>query len=98
MNPFQRLHDAILDEIVIDWERGAVRVHLGVTDSEKRVLTAHGVTKLVMPREHPWGPSVWINKTEGPADANGSKVLKIEMQSGDVLEITARDFELLPWE
>jgi len=48
-----------------------------------------------VPREHPWGPSVHVDGSAGPApSANGKLALRLEMQSGDVLELEAEAIDL----
>jgi hypothetical protein len=56
-------------------------------------LQAEGVSHLEVPRLNPWGPSVSVNEVRGPTtNANESQAIEIEMQSGDVIKITAKSF------
>jgi hypothetical protein len=66
-------------------------------ESERYELSATGIRKLRLPREFPWGFSDWISGIDGPNQISGGLlILKIEMQSGDVIEIVAEKFELPP--
>jgi hypothetical protein len=61
------------------------------TATERNVdYVFRGVTELVLPRLQPWGPSVSINAFRVPS----AGLFEIEMQSGDVIRIKAK--ELLP--
>ena len=52
--------------------------------------------ELSVPRTFPWGPSVSVNTVEGPVkQENGLAVLSMEMQSGDLIRIVARSFDLV---
>lgn len=62
----------------------------------KRVVVQR-VTRLVCPREHPWGPSVCINDVRlSKLASNEAFQMEIEMQSGDVLSILGSDISLEP--
>jgi hypothetical protein len=85
------LHDATLKSVNFEWETAAVRLTLktGVAPSDVAVVEAEGVTSLNCPRLQPWGPSSSVNAAALEELADG-KVLSIEMQSGDVIEIRCR--------
>jgi len=82
------LHDATLKTVEFGWEAAVIRLMLkiGPAPSDLAVLEAHGVTSLVCPRLCPWGPSSSVNAATIEALADG-KLLTVEMQSGDVLEV-----------
>jgi hypothetical protein len=93
-----RLHDAVLHSIVIDWRAGTVEIVLTVSGSShgRLSLRAEGLTALSCPRAHPWGGSVHVNgATIVPGDPDGARLLAIEMQSGDVVQIRASDFHVI---
>ena len=90
------LHVWQLHSIALDWKSGELRLDLG-WESQRYELVAIGLGKLNLPHEFPWGPSNWINEMDGPNKiADGLLELKIEMQSGDVIEIVAKKFTLPP--
>jgi hypothetical protein len=59
---------------------------LDVTTQEgSQAFTFKDVVGLVLPREHPWGPSASINEVRDKPES-----CEIEMQSGDVIVIRRR--------
>jgi len=66
-----------------------------MTDRDlKGALLTDGENSIVF---QPWGPSVSINKCDGPvAQESGGFRLVIEMQSGDEIELVARQFDMPP--
>ena len=88
MNPIPRFHDAVLETCTIHWEEGRVSVQL-TADIGKVVLTAEGMTDFACPHRFPWGPSDSVNEVRLSATAEG-RCLEIEMQSGDVLQLSCR--------
>lgn len=89
------MHDWTLVAIHFDWAAGRVDVELRNRSSMNVTLVAEHVTKLHVPHLQEWGPSVSINEVTGPLDIVGGKQLSIEVQSGDVIEISAASF-LIP--
>jgi hypothetical protein len=91
------LHDWTLVEIHFDWRSGRVTVELDDLSFARRVFIAEGVRELHVPKENEWGPSVRVNGAiETDAPLGIGRCLKIEMQSGDVIQITAQQFSLSP--
>jgi hypothetical protein len=88
MNTVPKLHDATLETFVLHWEEGIVRIRLstGMNGTNVVILEASGVLRAVCPRALPWGPSDSVNEVKLERVENG-RLLSIEMQSGDVLEI-----------
>jgi len=88
------LHDALLDSIQLDWEAKTCTMTLsvfltrGVRASPHR-LHFTGVTRLSVPHEEPWGASVFVNTA-----THRDGTYRIEIQSGDTIEITAGQFAL----
>jgi len=69
------------------------------TKKKKRVvekeIVAKEVSELVVPMKREWGPSVSINETHGPHKYNEKEqILKIEMQTGDVISIIANSIQI----
>ena len=66
-------------------------------DSVRRGLVASEVSFLDVPRENLWGKSVSVNRLH-IADSIGregqSLEIEIEMQSGDMIRISAREYEM----
>ena|ERR1700693_3236016 len=89
-----RLHDAVLKELRVDW---AARTCLAEMDAfvdglEKPAqplrIVWHKVEEVVVPHRDPWGNSVHINSAR---EEDGQ--FMIEMQSGDVIRIVAKNVE-----
>jgi hypothetical protein len=90
------LHDATLNAVNFDWSSGIVHITLEISVATFGVIEARGVTtELRCPRLLAWGPSSSINSAAVETLAEVQR-LKIEMQSGDVLEICAREVEFRP--
>ncbi|ABO59043.1 conserved hypothetical protein [Burkholderia vietnamiensis G4] len=89
---FNHCHDWTFVGLEIDWRLGESVFKMRDTSSHGRTLIARGVLSVNMPRQHPWGPSVSINRMTQSQDERGC-VLCIEMQSGDVIECIARSFD-----
>jgi hypothetical protein len=99
--PFDRLplHDAVFYELRIDWEarRCELFVAAFVVNGDRarpHVLAFTGVTRVVIPSEAPWGPSVFVNDLRLGEDG----AFLIEVQSGDIIEIRAEAFSFAPGE
>ena len=90
------MHDWTLMRIRLDWESGLLTIELRNPKSELVELTANGLKSVLVPRREEWGPSISINKVEGPdSGENGEMRLRIQMQSGDTIELVAKHI-LLP--
>ena len=89
------MHDWVLNEIRFDWRSARTVIELKDSASVIRTVIAEGVTELNVPRMNEWGPSVNVNEFfEIEVLASGLQQLKIEMQSGDVIQIVAAQFAL----
>ena len=83
-------HDATLLSVQADWAGGVALVLLRVAGVEEPVkVRAIGLIELRLPRKRPWGPSVSVNSLHVDAGE-----MRIEMQSGDTISITAQSFEV----
>lgn len=81
------LHDATLVALTTSWNGNAfvVEIHVRVAAAHKALrLRAKGCSRVVIPHEAPWGPSVSIN-THG---VDGRRHW-LELQSGDTIEVWA---------
>lgn len=89
------MHDWTLVSLRLDWKTGQVTLDLRNPASNHVSLIATDVSLLHVPRVAEWGPSVSVNSVSGPNELeDGCQHLKIEMQSGDIIAITARAFEM----
>ena len=86
------MHDWTLVSIGFDWETGKAILSCRNLDSQLVYIVGENVTNLHVPRVLEWGPSISINEFNGPVDIAGTKQLKIEMQTGDVITISASSF------
>jgi hypothetical protein len=87
------MHDWTLNKVDFEWKLARVVLELKDSASEIRTLVADGVAELYVPRKNEWGPSVSVNEVfEIEELSSGLKQLKIEMQSGDVIQIVASQF------
>ena len=86
------LHDATLDAINVNWQSGTAIVNLAVEIGTHRwaKVVAQDVSDMRCPRRRPWGESVSVNEVKQLVPTT----LDIEMQSGDVIHIEAKDFSL----
>lgn len=93
MGPFVSLplHDAVLRSIEIEWKEAKCILELSAflernQEAQPCRVVFLGVTKVVVPREEPWGSSVYINGVSQPS----RNEFRLEMQSGDELRIEAK--------
>lgn len=89
------MHDWTLISLTFDWKGASVTVSLRNPHSETVSLVAENVVHLSIPKRDEWGRTVSVNAVAGPTlQSDGTETLRIEMQSGDVIEITAGSFVL----
>jgi hypothetical protein len=89
------MHDWTLVAISMNWELGRVTIELRDLTSSTRFLVAEGVRDLRVPRANDWGPSVSVNTVSSiDPTLTGMQRLKLEMQSGDIIEIVADKFDI----
>jgi hypothetical protein len=87
------MHDWTLISISFEWETGIAVLAFRRDGPQLVSVRAEGVSNLEVPRLNEWGPSVSVNEVRGPTNGlTGSQTLEIEMQSGDVIRITAISF------
>lgn len=87
------MHDWTLTLITVDWISGSGYLRIRGNGRE-REIGFQRIQRLVVPREFPWGRSLSINAVDGPIELQGKLQLKVEMQSGDVIEIIADGFDV----
>ena len=90
------LHDAIIERVEVVWSDRIVKIQLKAFTEKGKNAVPHSlqfdeVTNIQVPHESPWGDSVFINGVSG---ANGT--CKIEMQSGDLISISATSYKFKP--
>lgn len=85
-----QMHDWTLIDVNFDWRSACVSLAFEDTGAKKRTLAAEQVRLLEVPRENEWGPSVSVNEAfEEPGPDGAGLMLRIEMQSGDVIRVWA---------
>lgn len=86
------LHDAVLYSVEYSWQQKLCRFNLSAFAEVGKNATLHllefeGVTFVALPHQESWGPSAFMHSA---SQANG--VYKIQMQSGDIVEVAASGF------
>jgi hypothetical protein len=94
------LHDAVLEDLRLDYRGGTVLVVFSTSSGEVH-LKAEGVFMVRAPRREPRGRggSEYVHEVRGPgaiyADSPAVHV-EVQLKSGDVLEIEARQITIAP--
>lgn len=89
------LHDATLLGLTVDWKDGRAEVTFRVHPDSLVRLVGQGAVRVSVTRDQPWGPSDSVNEIRWSNGVNvGGSVLEIEIQSGDVILIEARQFSI----
>ena len=91
------LHDAVLEGIEINWESATASLRLGLVGdpSPKLALVFGGIREVHVPRDQPWGPSVFVNTLERTDGGDtGGLSMRLEMQSGDEIRLRAASLEI----
>ena len=89
------LHDALLESVEMRWAESTcvmkLKAFVSRTEHAKpHQLVFEGVTGLSIPKQAPWGSSNAINTAGGSPGR-----FRIEMQSGDLIEVTAKGFRFV---
>lgn len=88
------MHDWTLLSILFDWKLNCLSLHLLNMHSEPAELIAKGVRSIFIPHNEEWGASQSIYEiSDLLVSEDGNKILKITIQSGDIVEITAKEFQ-----
>ena len=93
--PLAHLHDATLRAIHVDWTARTCELEFAGAPSSLSPfsITFREVTAISIPMTTPWGPSASVLA----ARSDGGRHL-FEMQSGDVVEITAAHCDARDWQ
>ena len=91
------MHDWTFTSALFEWaDARVILIFQNATSLDVRLI-AEGVVDLQIPQKREWGRSVSVNETTGPTDnGDGTQIFTIEMQTGDVISIVARSFQLPP--
>lgn len=89
----ESLHDWSLHSLDLVWETGALRLQLVDISCRDRTLQADNLMHLDIPRCFSWGKSNSILEHQ-LQHHNGYVTLRLLMQSGDTLTITAHSIQL----
>jgi hypothetical protein len=82
------MHDWTLIGVNFEWRSACASLELEDAGAKRRTLTVEQVRLLEVPRENEWGPSVSVNEaSEEPGPDGIGRMLRIEMQSGDVIRV-----------
>ncbi|HOZ09121.1 MAG TPA: hypothetical protein PKW75_12625 [candidate division Zixibacteria bacterium] len=86
------LQGGVLKSLVVDWLAGTAEISIDHTPSPEQikqlVLRFSGLARLVVPREGEWRGEMGIARIHGPITLEHDRQhLRIEMQSGDVIEL-----------
>lgn len=91
------MHEWVLLSIEFEWKSGRLTFSFDTYQAGVVFLVAEGVVDLHVPQMKPWGPSVHVNEVREPlARARKVRKLEIEMQSGDIITVTAASFAFPP--
>ena len=91
------LHDAVLEGIEVDWESATTAIRFGLPGdpSPSLSLVFRGLRGVHIPRDQPWGPSVFVNTVEYVDERDTDAVsVRIEMQSGDEITVRAGSLDI----
>lgn len=89
------MHDWSLLSVSIDWEQAELHILFRTENGEVK-LSAIDFTHFSIPRQNVWGESTSVLESSGPVTlANGLLRFEIQMQSGDVIELVAKNIQIL---
>ncbi len=85
-----QMHDWTFIGLNFDWQSACADLEFEDVKAKKRTLRAERVRLIEAPRENEWGPSVSVNEASEASGPDGTgRMLRIEMQSGDVIRVWA---------
>lgn len=84
------MHDWTLVSLNIDWEKSTLVIKFLNNNSLPVDIIFNKVKFVNIPKWDGWGESVNVNKFNLKDDAT-YKIIEIEMQSGDIINIIAND-------
>ena len=90
------LHDATFLSAAFEWKVAKATLTFELFGERREgYLIAEGVIDLHIPQKLDWGQSVSVNELRGPSKMeHGLYKIEIEMQTGDVISIVARSFQM----
>jgi len=94
------LHDASLLNFFLEWEKGKLTIELRFYDDQVasinllKIIAINWIT-FNCPKKEEWGPSVSINQMNIKKLSKDIQHLSIEMQSGDIISIDAKEFLII---
>lgn len=88
------MHDWTLVNIAMDWKMGTTVIELLNPQGEKVSINAIDTAGLNVPRHFEWGASVSVNEIRESTNSNDNQVLELEMQSGDIIYLEAKNISL----
>ncbi len=91
------LHDTVLTEVRIGWTNHEATLSFRRADGSVGA-TIHGCSRVVLPRDEPWGPSSSVYAVKAGRSERGGVRLELEMQSGDVLVVEGASLEWAQWD
>jgi hypothetical protein len=91
-----KLHDATLLSINFDWTSGTGSIKMRIFDEEQKEveIICKGFSNLKCTRTFPWGRSNSINEVK-LANSDADQSLRVEIQSGDVINVTCESISTL---
>ncbi len=86
------LQGGVLKSLVVDWLAGTAEISIDHTPSPEQIkrlaLRFSGLARLIVPREGEWRGEMGVARIYGPITLEHDRQhLRIEMQSGDVIEL-----------
>ena len=91
------MHDWTLISVTFEWQTGKVSLLFQDENSQIVKVTTADSVDLRISKNEEWGPSISVNEVSGPSLlADGNYRLRIEMQSGDTIQIDAGTISLPP--
>lgn len=89
------MHDWTLLGVQFDWAKGEAELRLLDGSSVQRLILFKGLREVSVDRREHWGPSNSINDAFWTStDGEDGIALKIEMQSGGIIRISAASCEV----
>lgn len=89
------MHDWTLLSAHLDWDRATLEMKVLDNSSAERSLLFEMIREFSVERAQPWGPSESINEVSLlHVFEEGSFTVRIEMQSGDGIHVTAGSCKL----
>lgn len=85
------IHDWSFVDLKFSWQSGEVDFYFIAPGGNVSCIHASGVEKLELTRLFEWGESKSVNEAKVVVAEDGSKILEIEIQSGDRIRLVIQD-------